>query len=170
MRDFDLLPTSFDSSVDRFFNDFWKPLHEAAPTRTFKLACDIEETDSHFLLSLDVPGVDRKDIKIEVVQGELRISGQRKLQRHAKDKGWTFAERGEGHFLRSFRLGEGVDAENVEAKYENGVLYVALAKTQPSRAREVHIADANAPENKQGGFLSKLLRGHEETNEKVNKA
>ncbi len=143
MRDFDLLPTGLDG----FLNDLFKsPAHHAKDTwtnrRNFQPPVDIEESEQHFLISLDVPGVDKKDIKIEVVNGELRVSGQRKIERHSKDKGWTFNERVEGNFLRSFSLGDGVDADKIEATYRDGVLYLAIEKTQKTRSREIAISDS----------------------------
>ncbi|WP_413287767.1 Hsp20/alpha crystallin family protein [Bdellovibrio sp. HCB337] len=101
----------------------------------FNPSVDIEESDEIFLISADLPGIKRDDIKIDVSGNTLRISGER--SREVKEEGYY--ERSSGRFSRSFSLPEGVDAKKIEASFEDGVLRVALPKTEVKEAQEVKI-------------------------------
>ncbi len=77
---------------------------------------------------MDFPGVEKKDIKVEVVDNRITISGERKSKKEVKEKGYYRSESSYGKFECSFTLPEGVDGENVKASCEDGVLEVTLPK------------------------------------------
>jgi HSP20 family protein len=101
----------------------------------FSPSVDVEENDEMFLVSVDIPGVKKDEIKIDVQGNTLRLSGERK--REAKDEGYY--ERSSGRFSRSFTLPENVDASKIEAHFEDGVLRVVLPKTEVKGAQEIKI-------------------------------
>ena len=108
---------------DRFFG---RPAQERE--YAWKPAVDIFEDDGGIQVKVDVAGVKPEDIKVEVENNVLTISGQRKLDHEEKREGYHRVERFFGSFSRSFALTDEVSADDIEAKYENGVLNLRLPK------------------------------------------
>ncbi len=135
---------------DRIVNSLTRPTH--ANTIGFLPACDIIESKDHYLVSFDMPGVRREDIKVEVEGNTLMISGER--HREVKDLNGESAlrhERAYGKFERTFELPNSINSEKIQAQYDNGVLNVALPKADAAKGRTVQIQTGDT------GFFSKLL-------------
>ena len=128
--------------MDRLFDEFWSATPSTMQSQT--PACDIEETEDHFLLSFDVPGLKKEDLKIEVQDGVLVISGERKLQRENQSQRRFQAERFYGAFQRSFQLPNTVQADQIEGQYTDGVLQVAIPKVQSTQAKQVKIGEGHS--------------------------
>lgn len=109
----------------------------------YQTACDIRESEDHYLISYDMPGVRKEDIKIEVQKNELLISGERQ---NAPGQ-----DRPTRKFEKTFTLANTIDTEKIEAQYENGVLQVALPKAESAKPRIVQIQSSPT------GFFNKLL-------------
>jgi HSP20 family protein len=107
-------------------------------------AMDLVETDEHFLLKADLPGMTEGDVAIEVERNVLTISGERKIETEAKKDGFYRIERASGKFARSLTLPEGVDADAVTASFANGVLEVRIPKPVQAQPRRVQIGVAGA--------------------------
>ncbi|OFZ77164.1 MAG: hypothetical protein A3K03_05550 [Bdellovibrionales bacterium RIFOXYD1_FULL_44_7] len=140
----------FHRRLDRMFDDFFS---ESVVPQTeegqFTPACDVEETNSHFLITFDLPGVKKDDIKIEVRGNQLTMWGERKLERkEEKEKGHLSRERYYGSFVRTFTLPTDVKAENVQANYENGVLQIAVPKAESVVGKEIPIKEGKLIEAK----------------------
>lgn len=107
----------------------------AAPT------LDIAEEDGAFEVTMDVPGVEAKDIDIEVENGVLTVSGQREAKTEEGEKGKSFhrVERYHGRFVRRIALPTGIDDSAAEARHENGVLTIRLPKLPEAQARQRRI-------------------------------
>ncbi len=103
-------------------------------------AVDIEEKPDHFLVSADLPGVSEKDIELKVQDGVLLLSGKRETSKEGKTEGGAYRERSCGSFCRTFTLGDGVDAANIEAAYKNGVLTVKLPKKAEIQPRQIPVS------------------------------
>ncbi len=100
---------------------------------------DILETEGGFRLVTDLPGLDKDDISVEVKDGVLSISGERKTQALSEKDTCLRSERVTGPFNRTFRLGRGVDAEQISAAFKNGVLTLELKKSQAVLPRRIPV-------------------------------
>ncbi|HKI61053.1 MAG TPA: Hsp20/alpha crystallin family protein [Mariprofundaceae bacterium] len=100
---------------------------------------DIKETDDALLVHAEVPGIDKKDVKVDVHDGVLTISGERQYQKDVKEKNMHRSERAYGRFSRSFSLPFTVDADNVDATMKDGVLEVRLPKSESAKPRSIEI-------------------------------
>jgi HSP20 family protein len=144
------LTSEFFDEVDRLFGDFDRGA--AYDERTLNPACEVSESDDHFLMSVDIPGMKKNDIKIEMNENVLVISGERKRESSAGQKHKIQRyEKSYGYFKRSFTLPASVDANKIEARYEDGVLELYLPKSQVSSARRIEIQSGKE------AFFNKLL-------------
>ncbi len=100
---------------------------------------DIEETPEQFVLSVDLPGVAQKDVKVHVMGDTLTVRGERKQESAEKEGSWLRCERTYGTFERSFTLGAPVRADQVKATCKDGVLEVRVPKAEEARLREVEV-------------------------------
>jgi HSP20 family protein len=126
----------FDEAVaGNFFSRWNRELEET----TFPNV-DIVEGKDGFQIKADMPGLDKKDIKVEVENGVLSISGEKKEEKVEKEKDHYYhLERTFGSFCRSFKLPDNVSSENVDAKYTNGVLELMLKKTEASKPKTIEV-------------------------------
>ncbi|HEX4925524.1 MAG TPA: Hsp20/alpha crystallin family protein [Bdellovibrionales bacterium] len=143
-------PFSLLNDMDRFFSQFNVPEHTAEPS-SFSPAVDVEEHDDHFVLSFDLPGLSKNDVNIEVLEDRLVVSGERKDERRFKE-GRT--ERAYGRFERAFTLPAGADAGKIEARFENGVLEIAVPKAEMAKPRKIEI---KASDGQDAGILGRFL-------------
>lgn len=139
--------------VDRLFEDFGESflrqplrslasLERAWPTKFATTpAVDVTETDKGYEITAELPGLDEKNIEVNLANGGLTIKGEKKEEKEEKNKDYYVSERRYGAFERYFTLPEGVDAGKIEATFKNGVLKVALPKTaeaqKPAKKIEV---------------------------------
>eukprot|EP01132_Coremiostelium_polycephalum_P010661 gene10661-13058_t len=105
-------------------NQMWRPL------------VDVKETDNHMMIKCDLPGMKKEDIHIEMSNGMLCICGERCQEKEDKGEKYHRVERCYGKFQRSFACPEGCNTQDIQAKFENGVLEVCLPKKQ--KASESH--------------------------------
>jgi HSP20 family protein len=127
------LVSRLQKEVDRLFG---APLTTAAESGAWLPPVDIHEEANHFVLHVDLPGVDPKAVEITSDQGILTIRGQREASRTESREGFRRIERISGEFQRRFSLPETADVENIKAKAANGVLEVSipkLAQVQPHK-------------------------------------
>jgi len=107
-------------------------------------AVDIEETPDAYVIHADVPGVPAKDIEINVENGVLEISGERKLEKEVEERGVRRFERVFGKFYRSFRLPETADVENIKAKTDHGVLTIIVPKKSVAKPRKIAVEEGES--------------------------
>jgi HSP20 family protein len=139
--------TSLQSEMNRLFNTFFDtPTAGNGPTvRRWIPAMDLVETDEHFVLKADLPGLSEEDVALEVEENVLTISGERKAEHEDKREGFVRVERSYGSFRRSLTLPEGIDPEAVSASFENGVLEVRIPKPEQRKPRKVAIQVGDRP-------------------------
>lgn len=134
---------AFQSDMNRLFDSFFSR-RESAPgsgygSRRWIPAMDLLETEDHLVLRADLPGVGRDDIEIEVKEGVLTVSGERRAQHEQKREGYHRVERSFGRFSRSLELPKGVEADHIEAAFEDGVLEVRMPKPAERKPTRIEI-------------------------------
>jgi len=147
--------TELRREMDRLFDDNWLTPTVAHTQQTgtqFAPACDIEEEENHFLLALEMPGISKDDLKIEVIENQIVISGERRNERKNKENGAWYSERQYGKVSRSFNIPTGVDAEKIEANYQDGILRLIIPKVESIKPRQIKIN-----QDSKNGFFDKLL-------------
>jgi len=102
-------------------------------------AVDIRETEDALNMHVELPGIDKKDITIEVKDGVLNISGERRYEKDVKEENAHRIERAYGRFTRSFSLPRNVNADAVEASMQDGVLHVRLPKLESAKPKAIAI-------------------------------
>ena len=132
--------TTVSSLFDEFMgNDFFN-----ARDRDISLASyprvDIVEEKDNYKITADMPGLDKRDISVEIKNGVLSISGEKKEEKSERDKNnYCYFERRFGSFRREFALPDHVDSEHVDAKYSNGVLELSLKKTEKAKPKLIEV-------------------------------
>lgn len=102
-------------------------------------AVDLYETEKEFIVELDVPGFEEKELGLEATDHTLVIRGERVKEKEANDKTFYLHERLEREFERRFKLPIEADIEHVDAKYRTGVLEVHVPKIEQAKARKIEI-------------------------------
>jgi HSP20 family protein len=142
--------TSLQNEMNRLFNTFFDTPTtgnggNGATLRRWIPPMDLVETDEHFVLKADLPGLDEGDVNIEVEDNVLTVSGERKAEHEDKREGYVRVERAYGSFRRSLTLPEGIDPEAVSASFEKGVLEVRIPKPEQRKPRKVAIQVGERP-------------------------
>jgi HSP20 family protein len=114
------------------------------PMRRWMPAMDLVESGDHFVLRADLPGVSEEDVKIELEDTTLTISGERTAQHESRDEGYYRLERAFGEFSRTLQLPKGIDPEAVSASFDRGVLEVRIPKPEERKPRRIEIGEGNA--------------------------
>jgi len=136
MRAFD----RFRREVDRLMLDcFGSDEGSMAASSTFSPQMNVAETDKEFEITLDLPGMKLEDFVVELREGNLLISGERKEEREERGKTFRRFERSYGHFSRVIPVGPDVQPDQINAQYKNGVLRVMLPKTEAAKAKRIPI-------------------------------
>lgn len=156
--------STLQRNIDRMFEDMLSPITSGQTGQlgrevmNWSPSCDVEETESHYLMTFDLPGVNKNDVKIELRDNQLIVSGERK-QEHKE--GRRVQERFHGSFQRVFTLPSHVDANKIEASYEDGVLYLAVPKSEAVKPKQIQIGE------KKSGIFGKILGKEEKKGEKA---
>ncbi len=122
--------------LDQLFNDFDRPRLQSME---FSPSCEFSEDKTHYHIKFDLPGVKKEDMKIEVDGNILNVTAERRDEKKSEDKKSRYSEIQYGSYSRSFTLPISIDEKQVQAKFENGVLTLALAKTAPSSAKQIPV-------------------------------
>jgi HSP20 family protein len=141
--------STLQNEMNRLFNTvFDAPASgtTVGATRRWMPAMDLLETDDHFVLRADLPGMSEEDVSIELEDTTLTISGERKSAHEERSEGAYRVERAFGAFSRSLTLPPGVDPEAVTAAFDKGVLEVRVPKPEQRKPRRIAIGGAEREE------------------------
>jgi HSP20 family protein len=141
---------SFRREMDRLFDDFFAPgearsfAGEASGGGALSAitpSIDLHETDAAYEVSAELPGIEQKDVEVTLRENALVLSGEKREERKEGEAGRHWSERSFGRFQRIIPLPEEVDADKVEARFNNGVLKVTLPKNPKAqdKTRKIEI-------------------------------
>jgi len=138
---------SMQKEMNRMFDNFSKSLFnnssfssETSSTITPKI--DVVENEKEIKVTAELPGMEEKDIEVSFSRDTLMIKGEKKAEKEEKKEDYYFMERSYGTFQRAIPVSAGVDRDKVEASFKNGVLKVALPKTEEAQ-KEVRKVEIN---------------------------
>ncbi|MGA2669649.1 MAG: Hsp20/alpha crystallin family protein [Ignavibacteria bacterium] len=134
----------FDSRVKKFFEDFDAPFFGEWPWKNFNSnvftpRVDVTEDNENLYVEAEIPGVDKKDVKVSVVGDVLTISGEKKKEMRDEKKNYYRIERTSGSFSRSFTLPAEIMVDKIAAEFNDGVLKITLPKTEEAKVVEKQI-------------------------------
>lgn len=137
--------TQLQREMNGVFDNIWRGFATPAVTAgqatvALQPQTDIAETDKEYEVTVELPGIDEKDVDVTLSNGVLSIKGEKKFEREEKKKDYYLSERSYGSFQRSIRVPEGVDAEKVSAAFNKGVLTLKLPKLPEVQASTKKIA------------------------------
>jgi HSP20 family protein len=130
--------------VSRFFDDFELPLITHREDELIP-AFDIAETEGHYTITGEIPGIEVKDLDVTLAHGTLTIRGEKQQEREEKNEHFHRVERAYGSFQRGFLLPEGVTAEELKANYKDGILKISIPKTA-RETKKIEVTEEKAPE------------------------
>jgi HSP20 family protein len=125
---------NLNTNLMRYFDEF--PTFRKSFSDKFSPRMDISENEKEIIIQAEVPGVDKKDINISIKDFVLTIEGEKKKKEVERKSNFFRSERFYGSFTRSFELPDNVDVDNVNAKYENGILIIELNKKELEKPKE----------------------------------
>jgi HSP20 family protein len=135
---------SLQQEIDRLFDDFTRgfPAFTAGTSAAMLPTMDVAETDKDIEITAELPGLEEKDVQINVADNVLTIRGEKKAEKEEKDKNYRLVERSYGSFERSLELPRGVNLDAIKASIDKGVLRVTVPKPAPAQVRKVEVKPA----------------------------
>lgn len=131
--------TDLRRDLDRVFDTFWTGDQEPQNVRPWSPAIDISETPDAYLVAAELPGVEKEDVKVTVLENRLFIKGEKKQEAREEKQNIHRVERAYGAFSRSFDLPRAVQAEKITAAYKDGVLRVSVPKAEEAKPKQIEV-------------------------------
>jgi HSP20 family protein len=130
---------ALQNRMNTLFGNLNTETENSLTTASFVPAVDVYEDDKKVVLKLEVPGIEEKDLDVRVENHTLTVKGERKFEKEEKEENFHRIERRFGSFYRAFTLPSTVDTENVDAKYEAGVLKLELKKKPEAQPKQIKV-------------------------------
>ena len=137
-REMPTLPGRFN----RLFDDPFFSLDRMADESglgSWNPAVDLYEKDDHYMIKAELPGVDKNDIKIDLKDRLLTLSGERTYDNEVKEENYYRRERSYGKFQRAFTLPADVDSDKIKAEFKDGVLEIEVPRPEEKKAKQVTV-------------------------------
>jgi len=134
-----LTPNRISRDMDRVFNSFFNFHPTRHENHEFMPRVDVTESNENLVLTFELPGMEKGEIKVSVKDDILSVNGERKTQETNEGENYVRSEIHRGSFCRSFTLPDTVETENVSADYKNGLLIVSLPKKEEVKPKEIDI-------------------------------
>jgi HSP20 family protein len=136
---------SLQREIDRLFEDFGRgfpAFGNGGFGRELMPAIDVTETDGEIEITAELPGLEEKDVQVNIADNVLTIRGEKKAEKEDKQKDYRMVERSYGSFYRALQLPEGVDVNKIKADIAKGVLKVTVPKPAAKQARKIDVKTA----------------------------
>ena len=129
------------NDVDRWFDNFWNTDYVSNQDLSFNPEFEVTENESSYLMLMDLPGMGKKDIDIDISDGMIRISGERKSSISQKNDFHISSRMKYGKFEKSFHLPEDGNVDKINAKMINGFLSIEISKSKkiPADIKKISI-------------------------------
>ena len=133
--------STLQDRINRVFRESYRgdDRDESLSTSSFVPAVDVYEDEHQVTLKIEVPGIDEKDIDVQVENNTLTVHGERKIEKEEKEENYRRVESQYGSFTRTFTLPTTVDTENVAATYDKGVLKITLPKKAEAKPKQIKV-------------------------------
>jgi HSP20 family protein len=131
---------NFRGDMERLFEEiFGNELENTESFGNVKPLVNIEESDNEFVVTAELAGMDKDDVKISFQDGTISISGEKKAEKELNDGNFHRYERKYGSFCRTFSMPNSIQPDKIDASFKNGVLTVALPKAEEAKTKEIKI-------------------------------
>lgn len=131
---------SYYPSVNNVWRVFDRMMEDVNDENDFRsISSDIEENENEYLITAELPGLEKKDVSIRVEKNNLIIEAKIESENEEKDKKWLRRERFQGSYRRNFILDDSCDKDKIGAEMENGVIMVSIPKAAPLIARKIEV-------------------------------
>ena len=131
-----------DNHFSRFFSDPFFPAEMAGGEGSLNVwhpAVDIFEKDDKLVIKAELPGMDKKDISLDIHNDVLTLRGERKYENEVKEENFYRKEMSRGSFVRSFSLPGDSDAERIQAEFKDGILTVEVPKSETRKPKQITV-------------------------------
>ena len=144
VREIPMIPSDIlgmQKDINRMFEDFFRGGLEDTNlmTSSWSPAVDLAETGEEFLAKVELPGVDKNDIKITMENNVLTIRGEKQQEKKEKDVNFHRVERYYGSFQRSFELPGNVKNDKIDAEFNDGILTIRMPKAEEAKAKLIDV-------------------------------
>ncbi|MCY2976759.1 MAG: Hsp20/alpha crystallin family protein [Planctomycetota bacterium] len=131
--------SSLRKEMDDLVTNFWGATPTTWLSGHLSPAVDLSEKENAFVMKVDIPGLESKDLNVQVHGNTVTVSGQRQEDKETKDKTFYRMERRQGSFSRSVNLPSNINEDEVAAEYVSGVLTLTLPKAESSKAKKIAV-------------------------------
>lgn len=131
--------TTMQREMNRLFDSFFRGEAEEDYRGSWRPEVDIKETPSEVIITAELPGINKSDVKVTLQDNMLQISGEKRQEEQQKDETYHRIERVYGSFCRTFTLPALVDSNKIQAIFKDGVLRITIPKTEQAKPREIEI-------------------------------
>lgn len=129
------------NDMDRFLSDTFRSFFDEGYEEKFnwRPSVDLEESGDNYMISAELPGIKKEDIKISIVDNKVLLSGEVNEEKNVEDTNYYLKERVRGKFSRSFTLPSPVDSSKADASYKDGILRLTIPKAEEAKPKEIEI-------------------------------
>lgn len=127
------------NDVDNVFDDFFNRNLIQPNDTHISPRINVEENDNAWIISAELPGVDKNDVKVNYQDNVLTISGEKKFEKEDKNKNYHRVERSYGAFSRSLNINSAVLADKIDASYKDGILNISLPKAEEAKPKLIDV-------------------------------
>ena len=126
--------------MNKMFDSFSRGVDEPTlPNGNWMPAVDVAEEDNEYVVKIELPGVNKEDVKITLESNILTIRGEKKAEKETNEKNYHRMERSYGSFLRSFTLPTTVKNDKIDAEYRDGILSITLPKAEEAKPKHIEV-------------------------------